>query len=144
MDHQETSQNQRNSEKLIELGVVTDRLETMISKLSEISQNLTVLVTTHTAQIENISHNQIRSQEQINKKIEELEKSIGLTRDLIDIKMTELRKEREKVVGDALDEADRNFVRKESFEPVQRLLYGAVALALSALVGAIINLAVRS
>lgn len=144
MDQQNSAQNQRNSEKIIELGVVTDRLEVMISKLSEISQNLTVLVTTHTAQIESLNINQNKIHDQITKKIEQIDLSISLTRDLIDAKMNDLRKEREKVVNDALDEADRSFVRKESFEPIQRLVYGSVALALSAVVGAIISLVVRS
>lgn len=144
MDQQNSAQNQRNSEKIIELGVVTDRLEVMISKLSEISQNLTVLVTTHTAQIESLNINQNKIHDQITKKIEQIDLSISLTRDLIDAKMSDLRKEREKVVNDALDEADRSFVRKESFEPIQRLVYGSVALALSAVVGAIISLVVRS
>lgn len=145
MNQRETNvNNQRNVEKLVELGVVTERLEVMISKLSEISQNITVLVTTHTAQIDSLNNHQNKSTEQMTKKIDQLEHSINLTRDLIDSKMNDLRKEREKVVSDALDEADRNYVRKESFEPVQRLIYGAVGLALAALIGAIINLVIRS
>lgn len=145
MDRKETNQsiNQRNSDKLVELGVVTERLEVMIAKLSEISQNLTVLVTTHTAQIESLNNHQTKTTEQLTRKIELLETSIALTKDLIDSKMSDLRKERQKVVDDALDEIDKNFVRRESFEPIQKLLYGAVALALSALVGAVINIVVR-
>lgn len=120
------------SDKVVELSIVMSRVEELIDKLSEISSNLTLLVHTNATRIEHITSNVAQdrlinqaSLDRIEKKMDKLE-TIG-TKEFDELKR----------------DIEKNFVRKENFEPLQKIIYGLVALTFTAIGGAVLNLIMK-
>jgi Fic family protein len=123
---------ERLGEKVFELTVIMNRVEELIDKLSEINSNLIILVNTHSNKIENITS--ILAQERLNAQA---------ALDRIEKKMDKLETVSTKDFDDLKREFEKNFVRKENFEPLQKIMYGMVALTLTAIGGAVLNLIMK-
>ena len=52
--------------------------------------------------------------------------------------------ERTAALGVTMEDVKKNYVTKEEFNPVKKLIYGLVALVLSGVVGAIIGLVINN
>jgi CRISPR/Cas system CMR subunit Cmr4 (Cas7 group RAMP superfamily) len=128
----EESKVERLTEKVIEVTTIMNRMEEVIDKLSEISSNLTILVSTNTNRIENINSILVQDRLNTNQSLDRIEKKVDKIETITTKELEDLKRE-----------LDKAFVRKESFEPIQRLLFGLVALALAAVGGGILNLIMK-
>ncbi len=132
MPETESTKAERLNQKVFELTIVMNRMEELIDKLSEINSNLVILVNTHSNKIENITS--ILAQERLNTQT---------SLDRIEKKMDRMETVSTKDLDELRHELEKSFVRKENFEPLQKIMYGMVALTLTAIGGAILNLIMK-